>query len=68
MRATLFALIAAAGLAFVGMSGASALTANGAAIEKAAQSVDQTIVVRDGCGRGRHWSRRWGRCVWDRDY
>jgi hypothetical protein len=65
MRMTLFALIAAAGLAFVGSSGANAAAANGAAVEKAAQKADQTIPVRDGCGRGRHWSRWQGRCVWN---
>jgi hypothetical protein len=65
MRTTLFALIAATGLAFIGGSVANAATANGSAIEKAAQTVDQTIVVREGCGRGRHWSRWQGRCVWN---
>ena len=65
MRIALFALIAAAGLAFIGASGANAATANGAAIEKAAQNADQTIMVREGCGRGRHWSRWQGRCVWN---
>jgi hypothetical protein len=65
MRIALFALIAAAGIAFAGASGANAASANGAAIGKAAQNNDQTIVVRDGCGRGRHWSRWQGHCVWD---
>jgi hypothetical protein len=63
MRAMLFAALAAAVL-FVD-HGANAATANGAVIGKAAQTVDQTIVVRDGCGRGRHWSRSQGRCVWN---
>ena len=65
MRTTLFALIAAAGFAVIGASGAHAAAANGAAIEKAAQNADQVIVVREGCGRGRHWSRWQGRCVWN---
>ena len=65
MRMTLLALLAAAGLACIGASGANAAAANGAAVEKAAQKVDQTIPVRDGCGRGRHWSRWQGRCVWN---
>ena len=64
MRAMLFAALAAAALFFVG-HGANAATANGAVIGNAAQSVDQIIVVRDGCGRGRHWSRWQGRCVWN---
>jgi hypothetical protein len=58
-------VIATVGLAFIGASGASAAPANGAAIEKAAQRVDQVIVVREGCGRGRHWSRWQNRCVWN---
>ncbi len=64
MRTALFALIAA-GLALAGTSGANAATANGAAIEKAAQRADQTILAREGCGRGRHWSRLQNRCVWN---
>jgi len=64
MRTTLFALIAATALAFIGASGANA-AANGAAIEKAAQNADPVIVVREGCGRGRHWSRWQNRCVWN---
>ena len=65
MRATLLALIAAAFVLVGNSSGAGAAIANGAAIEKAAQKTDQTLMVRDGCGRGRHWSRWEGRCVWD---
>jgi hypothetical protein len=65
MKTALFALIATAGLAFIGTSGANAAAANGAAIEKAAKNADQTIMVRDGCGRGAHWSRWQGRCVWN---
>ena len=65
MKIVLFALIAAAGIAFAGASGANAATANGAAIEKASQNADQTIMVRDGCGGGRHWSRWQGHCVWN---
>jgi hypothetical protein len=65
MRTALFALIAAAGLGLMGASGANAAAANGAAIEKAAQNADQTIMVREGCGRGAHWSRWQGRCAWN---
>jgi hypothetical protein len=64
MRATLLASIAAV-LVLVGPSGASAGAVNGAAVAKAAQYADQTIMVADGCGRGRHWSRWLGRCVWN---
>jgi hypothetical protein len=63
MRAILFALVAA--LALIGPSGANAAAANGAAIGKVAQAADQTIMVRDGCGRGRHYSRWQGHCVWN---
>jgi hypothetical protein len=65
MRNVLFALIATAGIAFAGASGANAASANGAAIEKASQNADQTVMVRDGCGRGRHWSRWQNHCVWN---
>jgi len=65
MKNALFALIAAAGIAFAGAAGVNAATANGAAIEKASQNADQTIMVRDGCGGGRHWSRWQGHCVWN---
>jgi len=53
------------GSPLVSASGANAATANGTAIEKAAQRADQTILVREGCGRGRHWSRLQNRCVWN---
>jgi hypothetical protein len=65
MRNVLFVLIATAGIAFTGASVANAASANGAVIEKASQNADQTIMVRDGCGRGRHWSRWQGHCVWN---
>jgi hypothetical protein len=65
MKIAFFALIAAAGLAFIGASDANAAAANGVAIQKAARNTDQTIMVRDGCGRGAHWSRWQGRCVWN---
>jgi hypothetical protein len=65
MRAILFALVATAALALIGQSGANAAAANGAAIGKAARHTDQIIMVRDGCGRGRHYSRWRGHCVWN---
>lgn len=65
MRTIFFAMLVAAGFALTGTSGASAATMNGTAVSQAAQASDQVIVVRDGCGRGRHFSRYRGRCVWN---
>ena len=65
MRSILFAILVAAGFALTGTSGANAAAANGAVVGQAAQQSDQVIVVRDGCGRHRHWSRWRGRCVWN---
>jgi hypothetical protein len=62
MRAILAAVIIAAGVGALGVAGASAAPANGAAIAAAAQSTDVVTDVAGGCGRG--WFRnRWGRCV-----
>lgn len=41
--------------------------ANGTVVNQAAQDFDATILVRDGCGRGRHYSRYRGMCVWNGD-
>jgi hypothetical protein len=64
MRSILFAALVAAGFALVGTSGVNATVANGKVIGQAAQQSDQTIEVREGCGRGRHWSRWQQRCDW----
>ena len=64
MRAVLFSMLLSAGLAFV--SGpASAAPASGAPSE-AGRASDSLMLVRDGCGAGRHFSRYRGICVWDR--
>lgn len=65
MRTIFFAMLVAAGFALTGISGASAAAVNGTAVGQAAQASDQVTVVRDGCGRGRHYSRYRGRCVWN---
>lgn len=65
MRTIFFATLVTAGFALVGTSGVNATVASGKAIGQAAQQVDQTIEVREGCGRGRHWSRYQRRCVWN---
>jgi len=39
--------------------------ANGTVVNQAAQDIDATMLVRDGCGRGRHYSRYRGMCVWN---
>jgi hypothetical protein len=65
MRTILFAALVAAGFALVGTTGVNATVANGNVIGQAVQQSDQTIEVREGCGRGRHWSRYKQRCVWN---
>jgi hypothetical protein len=65
MRTVLFAILIAVGFAFVGTTEASAAAANGTVVGQAAQQFDSTILVADGCGRGRHWSRYRGMCVWN---
>jgi hypothetical protein len=65
MRTVFFATLLAAGLATAGMSNVNAAPASGAAIGQAAEQLDSTLVVRNGCGHGRHWSWRWRRCVWN---
>jgi hypothetical protein len=65
MRTILFALLVAAGFALTGTSSANAAAANGASVGQAAQQSDNVIVVREGCGRHRHWSKWKGRCVWN---
>ncbi len=65
MRTVFLVMLIAAGFAFVGTTEASAAAANGTVISWAAQQSDATILVADGCGRGRHYSKYRGMCVWD---
>lgn len=64
MRAVLFSMLLSAGLA-IASTPASATAVNGAALSEAAQQTGALLLVRDGCGRGRHFSRYRGICVWD---
>jgi hypothetical protein len=71
MRTLLHATFLGLALGLIGMSGASALPANGSVITSvqpidSAQPSDQAgslLQVADGCGRGWHWSFRWRHCV-----
>lgn len=65
MRTIFFAMLVAAGFALTGTSSANAAAANGAVVGQASQASDHVIEVRDRCGRGRHWSKWRGRCVWN---
>ena len=65
MRTIFFAMLIAAGFAFFCNNEARAAAANGTVVNQAAQDIDATILVRDGCGRGRHYSRYRGMCVWN---
>jgi hypothetical protein len=65
MRTIFFAMLFAAGFAVAGSSHVNAAAANGAAIGQAAEQLDTTVAVANGCGRGRHWSPRLRRCVWN---
>jgi hypothetical protein len=60
MRATLLAVVAAAGLGLAGVSGVSAAPINGAAIGPAADATTQIETVQHWRwgSRGGHW--RWG--------
>jgi hypothetical protein len=67
MRATLLAVVAAAGIGLVGASGVSAAPINGAAIGQAADATNQIETVqhwRWGSGGHRRWGSgghyRWG--------
>lgn len=62
MRAVLFSMLLSAGLALVS-NPASAVPLSGALTEAGQQS--GVLLVRDGCGRGRHFSKYRGICVWD---
>ncbi len=65
MRTVFLVMIIAAGFALVGTTEASAAAANGTVISWAAQQSETTILVVDGCGRGRHFSKYRGYCVWN---
>ena len=65
MRKLLFSMLVAGGLAFAGSPAANAAPANGLALSGAGQN-DTLTLVRDGCGRGRHFSKWRGICVWSR--
>ena len=59
MRAILFAMLVALGVALVGASGASAAPLNGAAVGDAARATDVASPVQHWrWGSGGHW--RWG--------
>lgn len=69
MRTLFLSLIASAGLAIAASQGAiqaaNAAPVNGLAMSAAPQS-DALTLIRDGCGRGRHFSKYRGICVWDK--
>jgi hypothetical protein len=58
-------MMLSAGLALVS-NPASATPASGAALGETGQATSSLLLVRDNCGRGRHFSRYRGICVWDR--
>jgi hypothetical protein len=62
MRYIVLAIVMAAGVGLVGISGASAAPASGQAIAQAADRASSVTKVWGGCGRGWH-RNRWGRCV-----
>ena len=62
MRYLVLAIIAAAGVCFVGAQGASAAPANGQATLNAADHVSSITAVAGGCGAGWH-RNRYGHCV-----
>jgi hypothetical protein len=64
MRTLLFSMLIAGGLTFAGGQAVNAAPANGLAVSGAGQT-DTLTLVRDGCGRGRHFSKWRGVCVWD---
>lgn len=64
MRTLFFSLLLAGGLAVTGSHIASAAPANGLAVSGTEQA-DSLLLVRDGCGRGRHFSKWRGVCVWN---
>ena len=63
MRTILLGTILALGMGFIGMSGASAVPANGSVIALAQLGDGPVLQVGWRCGPYRHWSYRWRRCV-----
>lgn len=66
MRAVFFSVLVSAGLALISSNQASAAVANSAAVNEIDRQSGTLILVRDGCGRGRHFSKWRGVCVWNR--
>jgi hypothetical protein len=66
MRSLFFSSFLLAGLALAGSAPANAAPVNGLAITGAEQSAP-LLLVRNGCGRGRHFSKWRGVCVWNGD-
>lgn len=64
MRRLVFSMLIAGGIALAGGQPANAAPANGLAVSGAEQTGALTL-VRDGCGRGRHFSKWRGVCVWN---
>src|SRR5258708_35384809 len=67
MRATLLAVVAAAGIGLAGANGVSAAPINGAAIGQAADTTNQVETVqhwRWGSGGHRRWGSRGGHYRW----
>lgn len=63
MRAVLFSMLLSAGLALV--SGPASAAPMSGALSEAGQASGALMLVRDGCGRGRHFSKYRGICVWN---
>jgi hypothetical protein len=64
MRTLFFSMLVAGGLMLAGGPAANAAPANGLAVSGAGQT-DTLTLVRDRCGRGRHFSKWRGMCVWN---
>jgi hypothetical protein len=58
-----YALILAAGLAIVATSFAARAMPVQATLAQLQNEQSDVTAVREGCGRGWHWSFRWQRCV-----
>lgn len=64
MRSLFFSSLLLAGFALAGSAPANAAPASGLAVTGAEPSAS-LLLVRNGCGRGRHFSRWQGICVWN---
>ena len=68
MRTLIIAAIVAAGIGFIGTSGASAAPASGVTIHETANANNAIVKVQHYRWRSRHWRRchyayrSWGRC------